>query len=490
MTLLELEELLGVKPLEQFTSTPWQDDDLNQLVGEPSTANWSEMGCYKTSTALWLAERNGAYSTLVITTKAGKGAYYDIFHKCLPDWRLFAVESKKAVEVFKNHGALDISLGDAIDPVYGSPHVVLAHYDCFTNRTKAIRELLTRKKWDMIIVDEAHRLKSRDTQWTKAIKKLKAPYRHIMTGTGFINNPAEIWSLLNFLDKTRWSSYWNFRNAYCDEYIDGAGFRHIRGIKPWMVEEFRSLRRELGPRRMMADVHAGIGHPIEAVRTVDLNTVQRRMYNEIKSVLQTLDQQGEPLRSPNVLSQLNRLRQISVATPEVVSRGFNSSTGRAFTEIKLVEPSSKLDETMDIISQLDEPEQQIVVFSAFRGPLDLLEERLNKASIPYLHMQQKHNEARRYEMWHDLWPQKEHKVFMSTLALGGESINLTSATHMIFLDRSWSPKDMMQAIGRIYRPGQKGVPEIIYINASNTTDQYMKAKLDIKGKWFQEIFGD
>ena len=49
---------------------------------------------------------------------------------------------------------------------------------------------------------------------------------------------------------------------------------------------------------------------------------------------------------------------------------------------------------------------------------------------------------------------------------------------------------MMQAVGRVYRPGQEGAVEVIHINARNTTDSYVKGKLDIKGKWFDEIFGD
>jgi SNF2 family DNA or RNA helicase len=92
-------------------------------------------------------------------------------------------------------------------------------------------------------------------------------------------------------------------------------------------------------------------------------------------------------------------------------------------------------------------------------------------------------------MWHDTFPMKEHKVFMSTLQLGGESINLACAQYMIFLDRDWSPKNMLQAVGRIYRPGQTGIPEVIYIDARNSIDARMKGLLDIKGKWFQQVFG-
>jgi SNF2 family DNA or RNA helicase len=214
------------------------------------------------------------------------------------------------------------------------------------------------------------------------------------------------------------------------------------------------------------------------------------MYTEIKTVLATMDQQGSTLQSPNVLSQLNRLRQISVATPHVISHDFDAKQNRMVYNIDLVEPSAKLNEVMDILSELDDPAQKVVVFSNFKDPLKLLKVRLDKANIGYVHMEERHSESERYRIWHDLFRQPENQVFLSTLALGGESINLSCAQYLIFLDRSWSPKDMMQAVGRVYRPGQEHACEVIYINARRTVDTYVKKKIDDKAGWFNEIFGD
>lgn len=479
----------------EYEPTEWQLQDIEYLAQRTFSANWSEMGAYKTTTGLWLMDRireqvGRPLHTLIITSKAGKGTYYDAFPKAIPKWELYTVDTRK---VYRYHfGQLwDASEDEALYfPSMVNSVAVLTHYDVFSARSKdGMYNNLREIEWDMIILDEAHRIKNKDTQWTKNIKKLKADYKHVMTGTPFINNPAELWSLLNFLDKNTWSSYWRFREQYCKEILVQGRFRTIVGIKPGSIETFRAMRAQLGPRREMAEVHAGIDHPIEAIRTVELNAVQRRMFTEIKATLSTLDEQGIPLRSPNVLSQLNRLRQITVATPEVVSSVYDQIQQRMVVDIKLVEPSSKLDDVMDILDEID-PEHQVVVFSAFKDPLFLLEKRLEKAGITYLHMQVHHDDHERYEMWHDIFPKGEHRVFMSTLSLGGESINLTSAKYLVFLDRSWSPKDMKQAVGRIYRPGQDKVPEIIYIDAQNTTDQYVKTKLDIKGKWFKEIFGE
>jgi SNF2 family DNA or RNA helicase len=107
-----------------------------------------------------------------------------------------------------------------------------------------------------------------------------------------------------------------------------------------------------------------------------------------------------------------------------------------------------------------------------------------------LWLKESDNDEIRYRKWAELFPTLEYRVFMSTLQLGGESISLTDAHHVVFLDRSWSPKDNMQGIGRIRRPGQEGQPIVININARNTTDQYIQAVNELKHGWFKQIFGE
>jgi SNF2 family DNA or RNA helicase len=200
------------------------------------------------------------------------------------------------------------------------------------------------------------------------------------------------------------------------------------------------------------------------------------------------------------------LRQICVATPEVVEDYYDPVLERRFQKVRLVEPSSKLDEVMRVLEGLqwdDEKKEPLVIFSNFKDPLELLKARLNKHNTfitengfhddmlyKYIHLDVKDSDVERYRKWHDEFPKLEHRVFMSTLQLGGESINLTPARHVIFLDRSWSPKDNAQGIGRIRRPGQEGQPVVIHINANNTTDQYIEQVNDIKQGWYNQIFGD
>lgn len=489
---------------EKYEPTDWQEKDLRYLTPMPYSANWSQMGCYKTSTGLWLLQKKKVKNALIITSKVGKGAYFSDFYKCLHEsWELYNLNihsiTRRVEDYEVEHDLLDV-LDTVRSGFHNRPMVLLAHYDVFTtsantnsarrNGGVGIGDRLRAIEWDMILPDEAHRLKNRKGQWVRNIKRLKAKNKHLMTGTGFVNNPAELWSLLNFLEPRVYGSYWAFRNYFCDQYLDARGFRVIKGILPYRLEEFRKLRQKLGPRHTMQTVHKDIAKPIETIHEIELTGEQRRMYNEIKSVLQTMDQSGATLQSPNVLSQLNRLRQICVATPEVLSHDFDAKQNRMVYSIRLVEPSRKLDEVMEVLKELDDPSQKIVVFSNFRDPLELLEARLEKAGIGYVHMRQADNENVRYRKWHDDFSAPRNQVFLSTLDLGGESINLTQAQYLIFLDRSWSPRAMMQAVGRVYRPGQRHAVEVIYIQAKKTVDGYVLKKNIDKTKWFNEVFQD
>jgi SNF2 family DNA or RNA helicase len=171
-------------------------------------------------------------------------------------------------------------------------------------------------------------------------------------------------------------------------------------------------------------------------------------------------------------------------------------------EVRLVEPSSKLDALMELIDGLEWDEDrrdQLVVFSNFRDPIDLACERfkeqrdkngkLLRREIPYIRMDQKDNDRTRYEKWAIEFPKKEHQVFICTLQLGSESISLTSATTCVFLDRSWSPKDNEQGVSRVWRPGQEDVANIVHINARDTTDKRIEEANVRKIGWFKEIFG-
>lgn len=514
------------------------DPMTGKVLRSAGTANWSEMGCYKTSTGLWFIEQKIREanlkhhpSILIITNKSGKGTFFEAVPQIYPGWTFINIETSH-LEVMINGRWLKLPPNKQkfVPKEFAMPTVCIAHYNIFSFSNKGKFEeddqgrplrdengkfilkpwrqadYIIDHVWDFVWCDEFHRMKDKDSRWTVGIKKIKTTVgRHGSTGTGFINRPNEIWSLLNWLDPAHYTSYWDFHETYC-EIDDWDGYAKVSGVKPEKKDEFRQLVRKIGVRRTLDQTHPDIDKPVFTALNVELNATQRKMYNEIKAELQTMDKNGQALYSANVLSMLQRLRQICVGTPEIVADYYDNKLDRRVQKIRLTEPSSKLDALMEVLEGLqwdEEKKEPLVVFSCFKDPLELLKTRLEKHNdfilsngldeslcYPYLHMDVDDSDQERYRKWHDEFPTMKYRVFMSTLQLGGESINLTPAHHLVFLDRSWSPKDNNQGIGRIRRPGQTSVPHIININALKTTDQYIERVVDIKHGWFKEIFHD
>lgn len=519
---------------------PYQLEDLEALYKQSTThplggsANWSEMGAKKTTTGLWLIQRlveeqkiENA-SILIVAPRSGKGTFYKWVPEILPGFTIIDVGSQ-GLSIVKDGKVIKLppSKLKYLPKEMDFPVVVIAHYQIFSRSNKGkfkedengmpIRDEdgaiimaepnqadhVVDRKWTVFWLDEAHRIKDKNTKWTEVLKRTKARYKHVSTGTGFINRPQEIWSPLNLIDKDAFGSFWAFYDLYC-EIDDSEGYSRVVGVKPEMKDDLRMRVRTYGPRRTLNEVMPHIKEPLHVTREVELNPIQRKMYDEIKTQLYALDKQGVPIYAANVLSLLQRLRAICVATPEVVSDEYDPKQDRRVQKVKLTEPSSKLDEVMEILEGLqwdEDDKQQLVIFSNFVGPLKLLEARFNKSNqaamemgiepdLPYLWLRQEDDDETRYRKWAELFPSMEYRIFMSTLQLGGESISLTSARHLVFLDRSWSPKDNSQGIGRIRRPGQEGQPIVINIEALRTTDQYIRDVNAVKHGWFMEIFGD
>ena len=526
---------------ELLTPADWQAEDLQNYNHLINSANWSQMGCYKTSSALWMLEKKLAHienpRVLVVTTASGKGAYFrDIPRTIGQRWNIINYKSD-GFYVILNGEQIKIGKAKGLAPVLEYPHIVVTHYHLFSRsninkfweckecdgsglsadflepcyicdgngkypKEPTIGDSLLSREWDMVMLDEAHRIKNPDTKWTENIKKVKTRYRHIITGSGFVNRPDEIWSLLDFIkaeELEEIGGYWDFRNEFCE--IDVfSSMNTIKGLKDHKVTEFRELRKKYGPRRTKPEVFPHLTEPIYEDMYVELNKIQREMYDQIKYELMLLDQKGEPLHSPNVLSQLQRMRQISVATPDVISDTYDEKQDRRVVKIRLIDPSSKLDALMDVIDGLqwdDEDKQQIVVFSNFNDPLELLQKRLDKAGIKWLRLRVGDNDSQRYLKWGVEFPKKNHQVFLSTIKLGGESIDLTCADYVALLDLDWAPMNNEQAIERVWRPSgnfqfdsERAAPIVLRFFAEDTVDQKMLDMNEEKKDWFNLIFGE
>lgn len=473
----------------------FQVEDLKRLrkVG-PVSANWSEMGCFKTTTCLWHIEQMQDDVVLIVTTMTGKVTFFETAPHVLPDYGL--------VEVTKDTppGLLLQWVKQARDEQ--EKVIFLAHYDLFAyspqskedkkrklpKQAKPLTVSLLKPVWDMVVLDEAHYIKNRKAQRTVLLKKVKAKHKHIMTGSAFANCVDEVWSLLNFLDKRGWSSYWDFRKAYVWEEVDERGYREIVGIKPGMENYLRNDLRKYGPRRTKKDVFPELPslYPPLSV-PIELTPTQRRVYDDMEANMRAdKSLEGLPLKAPTVLAKITRLRQITVGTPKVTRDFYDPKEDRRKQEIEISKPAPKIDALVDVVKDLDGA--QVVVFYNFVAGGTMAKEELEKAGITTLMLTQDMNGQERAKAVSDFRAGKA-QVFLTSIMLGSESITLTSAKVAVFIDRHWNPAKNSQAVARVWRPGQNEQVQVIYLDAIDTVDQVVEEAVADKQFQFKTIFG-
>ena len=320
---------------------------------------------------------------------------------------------------------------------------------------------------EVVIVDEAHRIKNRKALQTEGVKKLarECTYRWLLTGTSVQNRVTELWSLLNTLDPGKYSSYWAFAKEHADA---------RPGYYGWEVNDYatdpEALRRELVPyyiRRLKKDHWDEMPEKVYHKLWVSLHDEQQQPYLDIEQDMLTELDDGELLITPIVLTQILRMKQIAVS-PELID---------------ISGPSTKMDALIDVVTGTD---QKIVVFSQFAKGLKVAEKYLNQAGISWIKFTGKTKDPDAVVQEFQTNPDKQ--VLLTTIQAGGEGYTMTAASAVIFLDKHWTPAVNEQAVDRVHRYGQESSAiSIIEILAENTVEEWIEELLERKQNIVNEI---
>jgi SNF2 family DNA or RNA helicase len=352
-------------------------------------------------------------------------------------------------------------------------------------RTKKLAPALQKMQWFHIIADEVHKIKNRKAVTTISLKRMRTMYRTGMSGTPVANKVDDFWSILNWLDKRTFGSYWRFFNMYVESVVDDNGFRQVKGpnletlpllhskIEPWYVFHLKKEQCcEHHPNGVMSYLPDKYYDEI----WVELSPQQKRAYKQMSDDMLSWigEHEDQPLPAPVVLAKLVRLQQFAVA------HAYIGEDGR----VVLDDPSSKLDAVMELIEE--NPDKKFVVFSQFTQLVELLGRRMAKAGTDYTLFTGKTPQGERSGIIRR-FQEGPTKVFASNMKAGGVGIDLFAASTVIFLDRDWSPVFNSQAEDRLWRHGQENAVQVIDIRARGTVDLGRWQDLQQKWEWIKHV---
>ncbi len=337
----------------------------------------------------------------------------------------------------------------------------LANYEQIRYDHEEIQRVLAP---DLIILDEAQRIKNWQTQTAQVVKQLKSPFMFILTGTPIENRIDEIYSLVQALDPFLFGPLFRFNRDFYQ--LDEKG-------RPEGYKNLHQLHRRLKPillRRRKGDIADQL--PDRTVNTffVTMHPEQQERYGEYSERVARIMHiaKKRPL-SPDEFQKL----QINLAcmrmlcdTPYILDQ-----------ECKV---SPKLDELKKILEELlEEKENKIILFSEWTKMLDLVCQFLDKQSIQYVLHTGKVQQKKRRELINRFKKDPACRLFISSDA-GATGLNLQAANVVINLDLPWNPAKLEQRIARAWRKHQTRHVTVINMVCEDSIEHRILHLLDQK----------
>ncbi len=317
-------------------------------------------------------------------------------------------------------------------------------------------------KPDIIVLDEAQRIKNWSSKTAQAVKRLESRYAFVLTGTPLENRIDELKSIIDFLDPTLLGPLFRFNREYyeLDERGRPTGYKNLGG-----------LRAKVAPvllRRRKVQVETELPDRTDRNLFVSLTKSMQDEYDEYKRHVGDLVQKAKkrPLtkKEQDILMALLNMMRMICDSPGIIKNNPSKDCP------KLKELENVLDEC------LSDSEVKVIIFSEWIGMLQIVRKLAEEMGIGYAwHTGSVPQKKRRAEIL-AFRQDPDCRIFFSTDS-GGVGLNLQNANIVINCDLPWNPAKLEQRIARAWRKNQTRPVTVINLVAENTIEHGMLASL-------------
>lgn len=318
---------------------------------------------------------------------------------------------------------------------------------------------------DMIIYDELQRLKNKETQMGKQLRKLQSQYVMALSGTPLENKLDELYSVTQLVNQYVLGPYYKFNSETTlkDELGKIVGYKNLHTVAD-------KLKHTL-IRRKKSDVKLQMPARTDTNLFVPMTKEQKAIHDDYNFQVSILVNKWHRFK---FLSESDRKRLLLLLS---MMRMVCDST---FILDQKTRFDTKIDEAMAIISNLlDAEDGKVVIFSQWERMLRILANELENSDIKFCFLHGGVPSVKRKNLIDSFRDDADCRVFLSTDA-GATGLNLQAASLLINLDLPWNPAVLEQRIARIYRLGQNNPVQIINMVARDTIEERMLGTLRFK----------
>lgn len=349
------------------------------------------------------------------------------------------------------------------------------HFFTVCNYEQVLRDrnAIEAQDFDLIVLDEAQRIKNWETQTAKVIKTLVSPYALVLTGTPLENRIDELYSLVEFIDERRLGPDFRFyhRHRQLDERGKISGYKNLAELRetlaPILLRRTRDQVVRQLPERSTEIVRV---RPTE--EQLEIHSAQMRTVNSI-------------VRKP-WLSEVDLLR---LQKALLLCR--MAANGTYLVDKEHPGHSTKLPRLAELCADLlAEPDRKIVLFSEWTTMLDEIERvlapTLRRHKAGFVRLDGKVPQQKRQQLVRAFRDDPDCRLFLTTNA-GSTGLNLQAANTVVNVDLPWNPALLEQRIGRAHRMGQKRRVQVYLLVTEDTIEENMLQTLSAKHELFQAV---
>lgn len=360
------------------------------------------------------------------------------------------------------------------------PHII-ASLDTAKREEHAAR--IHAVPWDLVIVDEAHRLKNRSTLNWKFVNKIQKTYLLLLTATPIQNDLQELYNLITLLQPGQLQTYSQFKRSFM---INKRSPKNVLKLRQQLQRVMiRTTRQETGlkfPRRLATTV------------MVQLSSPERRAYNMLLEALRRAYQRL-PKRERNILPMVVLLRELC-SSPQA-ARGtldylLTHRQHRYLSRRDLQAIRQQLEglvgaKLKQLTAFLQNTREKVLVFTEFRPSQEGIAKMLSSCGLSVATYHGGLSASAKDEAISQF--RRSSQVLVSTEA-GGEGRNLQFCRTVINFDLPWNPMRLEQRIGRVHRLGQTRDVHIVNMALTDTVEVHILYLLEQKIRMFEEVIGE
>jgi len=328
---------------------------------------------------------------------------------------------------------------------------------------------------DLIILDEAQRLKNWRTKIASCVKLISSKYAFVLTGTPLENKLEELYSVMQIVDPEYLGPLWRFMADFhvTDEKGKVLAYRNLselrNSIAPVMLRRNRSI----------------VSKQLPAMTKIRI---------DVPMTNQQIGMHEEAMNAAGRLAEIAKSRPLTPTERNRLMSGLQRAR-MACNAAGLVDKESKgapkLEELRRLFTEICiDSGEKVVVFSCWKLMTTMIEQLTKEMKLGSVHLHGGVPSARRGELMQTFHEDDSVSVFIATDA-GSTGLNLQCATTLINVDVPWTPAIIEQRNARIHRLGQSKNVRIISLISNNSYEQRVLALVNSKQDLFNStIIGD